>query len=234
MEQNTINAIIAFGGLIGTLVTAVATFFLWRVTKVLAYETTRMVEANSQPHVVATLDVNRWSMRHFDVNVSNTGNGTAYDISIDFSPSLQNGEGRGEKEIPLRKISVLKPGQEIGSYLSDFTPLKDKIYKVTITWRRNMKDAMREENIYLLNMQNIDGISRLGNDPLVQIADHVKKLQEDLHPVMRGSTRIKFDAFLASDRLHERRVADRARRRWQQQHTVPTVDVPETPASAPP
>ena len=40
-----VNAIIAIGGAIGTLVTAVATFFLWRVTKTLARETTRMAEA---------------------------------------------------------------------------------------------------------------------------------------------------------------------------------------------
>lgn len=58
------NVAIAIGGAIGTLVTAVATFFLWRVTKTLAHETTRMVDAaavacrsdaNAQSLVNATL-----------------------------------------------------------------------------------------------------------------------------------------------------------------------------------
>jgi len=46
----------AFGGALGTGVTAVATIFLWRVTRVLAAETTRMVEAGSRPHIVATIE----------------------------------------------------------------------------------------------------------------------------------------------------------------------------------
>jgi len=59
--------VVAIGGVLGTLVTAVATIFLWRVTSLLAVETQRMAKATSQPHVVATLDPNRWSMRHFDL-----------------------------------------------------------------------------------------------------------------------------------------------------------------------
>ena len=58
--QTWITTFIDFGGLLGTLVTAVATLFLWRVTKLLAVETKRMAEASAQPHVVATLDPNRW------------------------------------------------------------------------------------------------------------------------------------------------------------------------------
>lgn len=40
--QTWITTFIAVGGLLGTLVTAVATLFLWRVTKLLAVETKRM------------------------------------------------------------------------------------------------------------------------------------------------------------------------------------------------
>lgn len=221
-----VNAIVSVGGLLGTLVTAVATFFLWRVTQVLARETTRMVEASSQPHIVATLDPNRWSMRHFDLNVSNSGNGTAYDISIEFDPPLENGDARKRKEIPLKRISVLKPSQSMSSYLSDFGPLEGKIYTVTISWRRNTKSVVREENVYTLSMGDLQGISRLGNDPLVQIADHVKKLQEDLKQVGRGGDRIQVDTFLATDRLHEKRVAARELRLWRLQHRRPATEDP--------
>ncbi len=82
-------------GLLGTIATAVATFFLWRVTLVLARETARMAEASAQPHVVVTLRPNRWSPRHFDLLIDNTGNATAYDVKVSFNPSLQNGEARG-------------------------------------------------------------------------------------------------------------------------------------------
>ena len=104
--QTWITTFIAVGGLLGSLVTAVATLFLWRVTKLLAVETKRMAEASAQPHVVATLDPNRWSMRHFDLKVDNTGNATAYDIKVDFTPPLINGEGRAGEWLCRLKTSA--------------------------------------------------------------------------------------------------------------------------------
>lgn len=212
---------ISIGGLIGSLVTAIATIFLWKVTQVLARETQRMVDATSQPHIVATLDPNRWSMRHFDLNVQNTGTGTAYDITINFDPPLRNGEGRKEKDNPLQKISVLKPGQGMNSYLSDYASLDSKSYNVTVSWLRRANAVVREENSYTLNMNDIKGVSALGGEPSVKMAEYLKKIQEDISHIGRKNTRIEVDAFLASDRLHERRVSQRQMRQWRQEHVQP-------------
>lgn len=217
--MDNMNIIVSIGGLIGTLVTAIATIFLWRVTQVLARETTRMVDASSQPHVVATLDPNLWSMRHFDLNVNNTGNGTAYDILVDFDPPLVNGEGRENKDVPLKRISVLKPGQGLSSYISDFRSLEDKVFTVTISWRRNASSAVREQNTYTLDMGYVHGISMLGNNPQVQMANHIKKLQEDFAQLGRKGSRIQVDAFSTNDRLHERRVSAREMRLWRQKNS---------------
>lgn len=121
MEQLPAWVTLAFGigGLFGSVATAIATIFLWRVTKTLAVETTRMAEAAAQPHMVATLSPNRWSMNHFDLHVDNTGNATAYDIEVSFDPPLENGQARGAAvQVPLQSISVLKPGHGLSSYLS--------------------------------------------------------------------------------------------------------------------
>lgn len=200
-----LSSLMSIAGLIGSLATAIATVFLWRVTKSLARETTRMAEASAQPHVVATLSPNIWSMNHFDLHVDNTGNATAYEIAVSFDPPLASGEGRTEREVPLQKISVLKPGQGIASYLSEYGPLVGQKYQVTVSWRNTQKNE-REENVYTLNMADNDGISRLGDDPLVQIANHVKKLQEAWAPVARGSKRIKIDLYSSEDRSEEVRV----------------------------
>lgn len=214
-----LDTVISIGGVVGTVVTAVATIFLWRVTQLLARETTRMAEAASQPQVVATLDPNRWSMRHFDLNVDNTGNATAYDIEIVFDPPLENGEARtGLSDIPLGRISVLKPGSGLSSYLCEYSLVENKSYEVTVSWRRHPQNDERERIVYTLDMTDRIGISRLGDDPLVQIANHVKKIEENWQPIARGSRRIKIDAFSAADRLHERRMEERQRRRWQQSH----------------
>ena len=216
--QTWITTFIAFGGLLGTLVTAVATLFLWRVTKLLAVETKRMAEASAQPHVVATLDPNRWSMRHFDLKVDNTGNATAYDIKVDFTPPLINGEGRaGAMAVPFENISLLKPGQGMSSYLAEYSIVSKRVYSVRVSWRRSPADSQREENVYTINMADRQGVSDLGGDPLVNIANDLAKIREDLRSLAQGSKRLKIDAYTAGDRLHERRVAARQRRRWAQE-----------------
>lgn len=221
-----VNAVIAICGAIGTIVTAVATFFLWRVTKTLAQETTRMAEAAAQPHVVATLTPNRWSIRHFDIHVDNTGNATAYDVLVSFTPPLENGEARESGiEVPLKKISVLKPGQGLCSYLSEFAKLDGKTYQVDISWKRNASSKQRETNTYTLSLADHNGISQLGNDPLVQIAEHVKKVEEKWSPVAMGHRRTKVDVFSSSDRLHEKRLANRQRRQWMRQHEATGPDM---------
>ena len=199
-SQTWITTFIAFGGLLGTLVTAVATLFLWRVTKLLAVETKRMAEASAQPHVVATLDPNRWSMRHFDLKVDNTGNATAYDIKVDFTPTLVNGEGRG-----------------VSSYLAEYPLVRKQVYSVRVSWRRSFADSTREENTYTINMADHQDVSDLGGDPMVKIANDLAKMQEDMRSLARGGKRLKVDAYTAGDRLHERRVAARQRRRWAQE-----------------
>jgi hypothetical protein len=131
MEDSSFSqAVTTYGSLLGTLVTAVATVMLWWVTKTLATETKRLVESSSAAHVVATLKPNKWSMRHADLEVTNTGNATAYDVEIQFDPPLQNGEAREQSPDPFNKISVIKPGRSVSSYISEIAPMLKISYEV--------------------------------------------------------------------------------------------------------
>jgi hypothetical protein len=178
-----------------------------------------MAEASSQPHVVATIEPNRWAWNHADLKVDNTGNATAYDILVSFDPPLENGGARRDNEkTPLQTISVLKPGQGLSSYLSEFRPLAGKSFTVTISWRRDPAKNDRETNTYTLNMVDAEGVSRLGaSDPLTQIAEEVKKIREDWRPIAKGSNKIQTDVFTSQDRLHERQE----REKWFREATQP-------------
>lgn len=207
------SLLLGVGGLLGTIATAVATFFLWRVTLVLARETTRMAEASAQPHVVVTLSANRWSARHFDLLIDNTGNATAYDVKVLFNPPLQNGEARlSDSRIPFESVSVLKPGSGMRSYLSDYKLLKGQSFEVTISWLRKSSDKDREENRYTLSMLDHEGVSWLGSDPAIDVAEHLKKIEKSLADLSK--IHLKIDVFSALDRAHEKRAGARARRRW--------------------
>lgn len=191
--------IVGFGGLLGTLVTAIATFFLWRVTRTLARETTRMAEASAQPHVVVTLNSNRWSTRHFDLSVDNTGNAPAYDIRISFSPPLPNREPRdAARTIPFQNVSVLKPGQGLSSYVADYKALENRSFFVEISWLKNSAGSERQTNSYTLSFADFEGIVLIGEDPVVKMSRHLEKLEKDLALLTQGQRHLQVDVHSTS------------------------------------
>lgn len=222
-QPSWLTTALSVGGMLATVVTAVATIFLWRVTKLLAKETTRMVEASDQPHVVATLSPNRWSLRHFDLLVDNTGNATAYDIQVRFDPPLENGEARKEDaKIPFENVSVLKPGQGLRSYLADISVLEGKAFEVTISWRRGSKDKPRGVNVYMLDMADYAGASELGSDPVIGIARSLEGVEKSLSN-LTGTKRLKVDLYTAIDRSQEKRRVAREFRRMRRSRAASQV-----------
>lgn len=203
------QTIATYGTLLASVVTAVATFFLWRVTGLLATETTRMADAGA-PQVVASIAPNQWSTIHLDLKVENTGNATAFNIEVSFDPPLENGEARGEdRKVPFQQISILKPGQALNSYLSEVGDYLEKCFSVTISWQLHPQAKTRETLTYTLNMADFKGVSYLGSrDPLVQVAQEIKHIRDDWRYVANGSRKIKAETFDRSDREAEREAID--------------------------
>lgn len=198
---------------LGTLVTAVATVFLWRVTRTLAVETKRMAEASARPQVVAIIEPNKWAMMYADLRIENTGNATAFDIDVRFDPKLPRDSDDAEDPTPLSKVSVLTPGQNLTGYLAEFQPLLKKVFTVTVSWKRDPSEQTREVLTYTLDMNDLEGLSRLGEpDPLIQIASQVKNIREDWSWIARGSKKLSVNTFSSLDRDHERRQLARMRR----------------------
>lgn len=210
------QAVATWGTLLAAVVTAVATFFLWRVTGILAVETKRMANASAQPQVVVTLVPNQWSTMHLDINVANSGNATAFDIEVEFDPPLENGEARGEDmPIPFRKISILKPGQQLQSYLREVGDYLEKTFTIAVSWKLHPDDSERHQLNYTLSMRDYAGVSYVGaRDPLVQLADQLKKVREDWKSVAKGSRKIRADVFDAEDRKRE---DDILKERWKRE-----------------
>jgi hypothetical protein len=226
---------ISLGNLIGAAVTAVATFFLWRVTRVLARETERMANMSVRPHVVATVIPNRWAMQFVDLHVDNTGNATAYDIKVKFDPPLELADAFGSEGLPppLQQISVLKPGQGMSSYLAEFSSLKEKRFQVAVSWRTDPDKETREVNAYTLSMADHDGVSQLGTDPMVEIANQLKRAQEDWSPIAKGENRLNVDAFTMDDRIREREAAHGRIARYREQRNEQEAGNAAQPKSHP-
>lgn len=192
---------------VAAVLTAVATFFLWRVTRILADETKRMVDAAAQPHVVVTLEPNPWAAFYFDINITNTGNAPAYNIEVSFNPPLVNAEHRNSRDIPFSKVSLLKNGQSLNSNLCKYDQIKDQSYSVKVSWSKKPGNPEREVNEYSYDMASFEGISYLGaRNPLTQIAEQLKNLRDDWKPVSQGSKKIKSDVYDQDDRNEQSRL----------------------------
>lgn len=205
--------------------TAGATVVLGWFTRVLAAETSRLVDAGSRPHIVATIEPSAWSMLHAELKVENTGTATAYAIELEFSPPLPLDDSKKHLSAPpLQSVSVLKPGQLAVSYLVPFTPLiesPNQSYDVKISWKRSPTSEAVEKNSYTLKMSDFIGVSRLGaSDPLIQIAEQIKHLREDWRYVASGSKKVATNVYTSLDRQQEREMINR---RFQNQE--PTADI---------
>ena len=78
--------ILALAQLVAAFVTAVATWALWRVTRVLAVETATLAKMTSRPFVVCMLESSGASSRALNLVLRNTGNATAFDVTLQLAP----------------------------------------------------------------------------------------------------------------------------------------------------
>lgn len=189
--------------IISTIVTATATVFLWKFTRVLAIETKNLAEATQQPQVVANLELNKSSNIHWDLIISNTGNSTAFDITITFDPPLSRDQPHQDREIPLQHVSLLRPNQMVSSYLCKFASLKGNNYRVNIEWRRSPEQPYRDRLSYIIKMTDIEGSIYIGpRDPLIQISRELKKMEETITKIRLSG--IDVNVFTVKDRNKER------------------------------
>lgn len=195
MENIIWQIAITITSVIAALVTAVSTFFLWRVTRMLAVETKKMAESASQPHIVITLEPTDVSVNHFNMVISNTGNATAYNIISDITPSIN------DKPIPFQNVSVLKPGDSIKSFFTSFFEIKNKEFKITTTWLKNPESKDRISNSYIFDIGSYTNLSVLGDmNPLLTVSKEIKKISENINKIVKNN-KLQVNTYDKNDRI---------------------------------
>ena len=198
---------------VGTIVTAFGTLTLAALTFVLAKATNRANKLSSSADIVVTMTPNQWGVIYIDLEVENVGQATAYDISIDYDPTLLAWEERKGEEgaaAPYRSITVLKPRQCLRASLDSFDTYAGKTFAATISWSHAPGVKRRITKTHWITVDDLADATYLGErSALVQIATQVKKIHEVVAPVMKGSKRLQSDSFTQKDR-DAKAAADKA------------------------
>ena len=142
---------------IGTIATAMATIMLWLVTTRLYAATRQLAQAAARPQVVATIRPNKWSLMHADIEISNTGNASAFDISIEFDPPINRTGATADRPMPLQIISILRPGDSIASSLSEIHSIIESKYSVTTKWKSSPNSRTYDFLTYSIDMNDYKG-----------------------------------------------------------------------------
>jgi len=194
---------------------AVGTIVLAAVTALLAWYTKRLADVTMRPSVVATLEPSRWSVIHFDLHLENEGTAVAFDIRTVFDPPIELDGVKKGGEPPFQEVSILRSGQRMTSFVAAYAALEGRRFSVNVSWARKPGSPKREGVSYAYDMKSFAGVSTLGTDPAVQVAQELKNLSELFQRVTAGR-RLSVDIYSGEDRqradqqMRERLEAQRA------------------------
>ena len=205
-----------FLNVLGVIVTAGATVFLWRATKLLSDKTNDMAEAMSRAHVVITILPDPRRVRHVQMVIDNTGNATAYDIKAEIKPIFT--DNRSDKfSFPFQTLSLLRPGDELRGFVLEGHKLEDCTLNITISWALEPGSLKRVSQAYSLEASDFKYLTTPKDDPLAGVVEALNGVRNMFNqtPSRISKKRFQFDIFTHADRQRERKeLRLRMMKRW--------------------
>ncbi len=213
----------ANGGALNLLfsaVVAVATgVYAWLTAK-LVFETRRLRQVQTEPHIEVFYRPRDEWISLLDVVVKNIGNGPAYDLRFACEATILN---KGAEALLARLkelqgfssgIAYLGPDQEFCSFWTQMTEQFDDKLATQIRVRSTCRGATGEiyHREHLVDLSELKGVSRIGEPPLLKIAKSLDELRKDLHHLTTGFNKPKIQVFTHEDR-------ERERKEWEEQRT---------------
>lgn len=173
--------LLAAAQVVAALVTALATLALWRVTRVLAVETSALAKMTSRPFVVGALESSGANPKALNLTLRNTGNATAFDIKLEMSPPLPkpNGDKPKGETFTRHEISLLPPEQALHIQGVTGPDVYDEVFAVTLSWAGMPGASDRETLSYKIKFK--DGFrGGWGTKGLHHIAEELEKLRKQM------------------------------------------------------
>lgn len=171
-----------------SLVALIVTFIVALGTLVLAFETRRMRESQTDPEVFISFQPNEDNVTFVEIIIKNTGLRTAFDIQFKIDPDFKYySDNLGDRYLSEKSyinngIPYLAPNQMLKTFLTDtrlghYKELS-KPFKITINYK-NMSGT-QFERIYPID---IGSWGDVGYSKKYSIPDELNKIQEDIHKI---------------------------------------------------
>lgn len=204
---------------IASLILAFLTFWLARLTAVLATETRASRKAATSADVQCSAQTHEHHLAILDMVIANVGAGVAREIRLTIKPRMGNGVDRPPLVL---KLETLLPGTSFRTFLGATPSLLDRV----ITAEGSYVDAHGSHTIsYSQAMSDLAGVSRVTEHPEYESADALTKIAETISRWTRHD-RLKIDTFTADDREKEQQAI---RHRMDQHEAELSATVAESP-----
>jgi hypothetical protein len=173
---------------ISTLVLAVVTFIYVILTWNISSETKKMREAQTEPHVSATIQSDERSINWINLVIKNTGLGPAYKVKFEVNPDFEDRLLMSKlSEIGFIKdgLPYFAPNQEFRFILTDMAEnYQEKlktVFKIKIVYETSIHKPY--DDTYLIDFSQRRGLTQIGELPIYTIAKNIEQIQKDINRI---------------------------------------------------
>ena len=189
------------------------------LTALLVKETRQMRRAQTEPKLVAFVEPREEFISFAHLYIQNVGSGPAFNITFELKCAAEDEGGNllisdfsGTKFLTTG-IDYIGPNQRIQSRYTSFTDDYEKKIKanLTVLVKYQSSTSKNYSESFSIDMSQFQGAGGLGTPHLYEIAQSLKKLQEDFRKVSTGFNRLKIDTYTQNDRNNERKQREEYR-----------------------
>jgi len=199
--------------LIFSAVVALSTVVYAVLTALLVTETRQMRRAQTEPKIVAFVEPREEFVNFAHLYIKNVGAGPAFDVSFELKAKPEDDGGKLLiKDFSVSRfletgIDYIGSNQRIQSGYTAFTEEFDKKIKAifTVTIKYKSSTNLQYCDSYTIDMSQFEGAGGLGTPYMYSIAQSMKKLQEDVHKISTGFSKLKVQSYTHEDREREKK-----------------------------
>jgi hypothetical protein len=185
------------------------------LTKRLVDETRRLREAQTEPRLSILLDPKDEWINLIDMTIRNDGPSAAYQIRFRLEGDFPISRDKALSQLRVIRdgLPYLAPGHSMRFFFTSMVeqPELKKDARFAIEARYLNAINISYSNTFSFDFSAWEGLGRVGEPPLIKMAQAMADLQEDVHSVIQGLARLRTLQFTPEDLREEER-------RWKEMH----------------